>query len=34
MEHFWKVLSPPCPIVSITPTSYTLTTESVYRHIK
>jgi len=34
MEHFWKALSSPCPIISITPTSYTLSTESVYRHIR
>ncbi|MDD1667401.1 MAG: hypothetical protein LUO96_02925 [Methanomicrobiales archaeon] len=34
MEHFWKALSPPCPVISITPTTYPIQTESVYRFIR
>jgi 4-hydroxy 2-oxovalerate aldolase len=34
MEHFWKALSPPCPLISITPTTYPIRTESVYRFIR
>ncbi|HTY53225.1 MAG TPA: hypothetical protein VMB35_08525 [Methanomicrobiales archaeon] len=34
MEHFWKSLSPPCPVISVTPTTYPIRVESVYRLIR